>query len=150
MAAAARIRPDDGPFPAMIYRVLADICVLFHLLFILFAGFGALLAWRRPWLAWLQIPAALWGAGIEIAGTLCPLTILENRFREKGDLAGYQESFIDHYLMPLVYPELLFPQGVPRPVFIGLGVLVLLGNALVYGVLFRQWRRQKKCGSSLG
>jgi len=128
----------------MIYRLLADICVFLHLLFILFAAFGALLLWRWPRLAWLQVPAALWGGYIELAGRLCPLTILENRFRELGEVAGYPESFIDHYLTPLLYPELLFPQGLPRAFFLGLGVAVLAGNAIAYWFLLCRRRTQQK------
>jgi len=127
----------------MNYRLLADLSVVAHFLFILFAAAGSLLSWRWPRLAWLQIPAALWGGYIEISGSFCPLTTLENYFREQGGLAGYEESFIDHYLLPLVYPEILFPQGIPRLFFIGIGVLTLAFNAGIYLALFMKIHRER-------
>src|SRR5262249_53868842 len=86
----------------MIYRALADIVVVLHMAFVLFAALGALLAfkWRR--VAWFHIPAALWAALIEFAGWVCPLTPLENWLRRRGGEAGYQTGFIEHYLLPLI------------------------------------------------
>ncbi|OHC66858.1 MAG: hypothetical protein A2045_02455 [Rhodocyclales bacterium GWA2_65_20] len=89
----------------MLYRLLADAVLLLHLAFILFVVLGAFLVWRRPRLAWLHLPAVAWGMFIEITGGICPLTPLENRLRHSGGEAGYDGSFIEHYLLPLIYPE---------------------------------------------
>jgi hypothetical protein len=126
----------------MIYRLLADLSAALHLLFILFAGFGALAVLARPRLAWLQAPAALWGGTIVITRGTCPLTHAENHFRRLAGGEGYETGFIDHYLLPLIYPELLFPQGIPDSFFTVLGVTVLVCNALVYCFLFRKARRR--------
>jgi len=66
---------------------------------------GGFLAWRWRRVAWVHLPAALWGALIEFMGWVCPLTPLENRFRALAGEAGYRGGFIEHYLIPVMYPE---------------------------------------------
>lgn len=66
---------------------------------------GGFLAWRWRRVAWVHVPAALWGALIEFMGWVCPLTPLENRFRALAGDAGYQGGFIERYLIPVMYPE---------------------------------------------
>ena len=91
----------------MFYRLSADLVVVVHFGFILFAVFGGLLVlrWRR-WV-WVHVPAALWAILIAWAGWICPLTPLENWFRERGSALPYHSSFVEQYLLPLVYPTLL-------------------------------------------
>lgn len=117
----------------MHYRVLADIVVLIHLGFIVFAVFGGLLVlrWRR--LAWIHVPAVLWGVLIEFWGWLCPLTPVENRLRNAGGAAGYEAGFVEHYLVPVIYPSSL-TQGLQ----IGLGLALLTFNLCIYVWV---WRR---------
>lgn len=124
----------------MPYRLLADATVAIHLLFIVFVITGGLLALRWPRIAWLHIPAFLWGGGIEIAGRICPLTYLENHFRAEAATQGYTTSFAAHYILPVIYPELLFPGGFPRVGFIALGVTVLAFNTAIYWHLWRRGR----------
>jgi hypothetical protein len=111
-------------------RLAADAVALVHFAFVLFVVFGGLLAWRWPRLAWLHLPAAAWGASIELAGWMCPLTPLENQLRQAAGAAGYPGGFIDHYLWPLLYPA-----GLTRETQWALGAGVLLLNGVVYGVL---------------
>jgi hypothetical protein len=123
----------------MTARMIADLLVAVHFAFIVFAAFGGLLAlkWRKA--AFLHVPCAIWGALIEFAGWFCPLTTLENRFREKAGMCGYSGGFIDHYLVPLVYPE-----GLTRELQMWIGVVVLAFNLSIYGLLFvRQAKRQR-------
>ena len=88
----------------MLYSILADITVLLHLGFLLFAIFGGLLAlWRIGW-AWVHVPAFAWGVYIMLAGGICPLTPLENWFRRQAGEEAYGGAFIDYYIMPLIYP----------------------------------------------
>ena len=122
----------------MIYRVLADLLVLFHLAFVLFVAFGGLLVLRRRGWAWVHLPAAAWGALIEFGGWICPLTPLEVRFRVLGGEAGYPGGFVEHYLIPLLYPGIL-----TRPHQIGLGLLVVAVNLIVYGLVVRRRFREK-------
>lgn len=118
----------------MPYRFLADTVLLLHLGFILFVAFGALLvARRRRWLP-LHLAAAAWGVMIEATGAICPLTWAEVYFRRLAGEAGYEGGFVDHYLLPLIYPT-----GLTRAMQIGLGLGVLAFNAVLYAWL---WRRR--------
>jgi hypothetical protein len=121
----------------MLYRILADATLLLHLLFILFVLLGGLgvLWWRK--LDWVHIPTVLWGAGIELVGWPCPLTYLENYLRRKGSGTGYDTSFIEHYLLPVIYPRSLDFEGFPVSGFVVLGVIVLVFNAVVYWWLWK-------------
>lgn len=122
----------------MPYRLAADATLLAHLAFILFVCIGAWfsLAWRRT--PWVHLPCAAWGAYVELAGTRCPLTDLENHFRRLAGEAGYAGGFIEHTLLPLIYPAEL-----TRELQILLAAGVVLLNAIAYGWLIRKgaWRR---------
>lgn len=120
----------------MLYSLLADAVLLFHLVFILFVAGGALLVWRFPRLAWMHLPTVFWAGMIEITGDVCPLTPLENRLRRLGGEAGYQGGFVEHYLLPIIYPH-----DLSRNLQIVLGVSVLVLNGLVYFLLL--YRRKK-------
>ena len=119
----------------MWFRFLADLTVVVHLAFVLFVVFGGLLVlrWRR--VSWLHLPAAVWGAWIEFAGWLCPLTPLENWLRERGGRPAYTSSFVERYIIPTLYPDSL-----SREVQWVLGGLVLLVNGVVYLVVLRRRR----------
>jgi len=127
----------------MVYRLLADLTLAVHFAFILFVVFGGLLVTRWPRLAWLHVPAAVYGALIEFVGWTCPLTPLENHFRRLGGEAGYRGGFIEHYLLPLIYPERM-TRAVG--VVLGLGVVVL--NLLLYGGI--AWRARRRPASGRG
>ena len=117
----------------MIYQRLADLVVILHLVFVGFVVLGGLLVLRWPRLAWVHVPAALWGIGIEWLGGVCPLTPLENHFRRLGGEAGYAGGFVEHYIT-----QVLYPAGLTRGLQIGLGVLVLVTNALLYALIIRR------------
>ncbi len=121
----------------MTYRMLADLSLLAHTLFVLFVVCGGAAVLRWPRLAWLHLPAAIWGAVIEFKGWLCPLTHLENHFRRMGGEGGYGGSFIEHYLEPLIYPSWLTPR-----VQIFLGLVVVAINVVLYALLWRKRRFQ--------
>lgn len=126
----------------MPFRLLADAVLLLHLAFILFVLFGGLLLFRSPRLVWLHLPAAAWGAAIEFTGWICPLTPLENHFRALGGQAPYAESFVERYLVPLVYPASL-----NRGMQLLLGIGCLAVNALIYSLLMRKkWRDRRRAG----
>jgi len=127
----------------MLYRVLADLVVLIHFLFILLVIFGALVVLKRRWFALVHLPAALWGIFIEWSGGICPLTPLENSLRIKGGEAGYETSFVEHYVLPIIYPETL-----TRSLQILLGGCVLLLNLGIYGWILRARRRRRVAGKS--
>jgi len=112
----------------MLYKFAADVVVIIHLLFIIFALVGGLLLFLKRWIVWIHLPAVVWAALIEWKGWICPLTPLENYLRHKARLASYEEGFIEHYLFPVIYPAGLTPQ-----IQYFLGVLVIAANFLVYG-----------------
>lgn len=113
----------------MIPRLLADAVLLLHLAFILFVVLGGFLVWRLPRLAWIHLPAAAWGAFVEISGRLCPLTPLENHLRRLAGEAGYAGGFIEHYLVPLIYPAGLAPAAHWA---LGAGVIAINGAAYAW------------------
>jgi hypothetical protein len=121
--------------PPGLFRAAADAVVAIHFAFVLFVALGGFLAlrWRR--IAWLHVPAALWGAAIELGGWICPLTPLENYLRERGGLAGYEGDFVERYMLPLLYPDRL-----TRELQVALGIIVLLVNLVVY------WRVMRHAG----
>jgi hypothetical protein len=117
----------------MAFRLLADATVVAHLAFVLFVVAGGLLVLRWPRVAWAHVPAVAWGAWIEFAGWLCPLTPLENWLRARGGQTVYTADFIDQYVVPMLYPP-----GLSRDLQWLLGGLVLAVNAGVYFVVLRR------------
>jgi hypothetical protein len=122
----------------MLFQALADLVVILHFGFIVFALFGALLALRWPGVLWVHAPAALWAVAIELGGWICPLTPLENHLRSAGGAAGYRGGFIEYYLLPVIYPP-----GLTREVQIVLGLGLLAVNTLVYRAVWSRWRRRR-------
>ena len=120
----------------LVYAVLANLVVIGHLAFVAFVVLGGLLVLRRPKLAWLHLPCAAWGALVELAGWICPLTPLEQSFRERAGMGSYATSFLEHYLIPLLYPGAL-----TRGIQLGLGVGVVVLNVAVYALAWRRRRR---------
>ena len=118
------------------YRLLADAVVFVHLAFIVFvvAGGALLLAWPR--IAWVHLPAVAWAAYAEFTATICPLTPLENALRVRAGDAGYPGGFVEHYLIPLIYPA-----GLTARTQLALGALVVAINAAVYALAWRRRRR---------
>jgi len=121
----------------MLYRLTADVLVVVHLGFIIFVVVGGFLAWQWRRLARLHIPIALWGALIEFTGWTCPLTPLENGLRRLAGDVGYDGGFIEHYVIPIIYPATL-----TSATQVGLGILVLLLNCVAYSVYFTRRRSE--------
>ena len=122
------------------YQLLADLVLIVHLAFVVFVLCGGLLVlkWRR--IAWLHLPAVVWGAVVEFTGWICPLTPLENWLRALGGEATYRSDFIAQYLLPVLYPE-----DLTRGLQLLLGTVVVVLNAAVYCWL---WRRIQPRGAS--
>ena len=113
------------------YGALADLVLLVHAAFIVFAAGGALLVRRFPRVAWLHLPAVAWGVGIEWSGAVCPLTPLEVWLRRQAGGAGYEGDFIARYVAAAIYPA-----GLTRGMQAALGAALLLVNVLLY---WRAW-----------
>jgi hypothetical protein len=124
----------------MLFRIAADLVVVGHLSFILFVVLGGFFVLRWRILAWFHIPAAIWGALIEFGGWICPLTPLENLLRRTSGAAGYGGGFVDHYLIPIIYPVVL-----NRTIQISMGVVVIVLNGVIYAfILGRCLKKRKK------
>jgi len=123
----------------MPYGALAELVLVVHAAFIVFVLFGGLLALKWRALPWLHLPCVLWVILIELNGWICPLTPLENQLREAGGERGYSGGFIEHYLLPIVYPP-----GLTTGLRMLLAALVLGVNLAVYGLLWWNWRRRSR------
>lgn len=115
----------------MIYRVLADIVLLVHGAFILFAALGGVLVLgNRWWLPW-HLLALAWGTAVMALGWICPLTPLENALRRMAGQQGYSGGFIEHYVLGLIYPD-----GLTRPLQIALAAALVAVNLIVYAIVY--------------
>ncbi|WP_109514095.1 DUF2784 domain-containing protein [Pseudomonas ovata] len=121
----------------MLISLAADLVVVFHLLFILFVLFGALLVAWKPWLAIVHLPAAAWGMAVEFLHLYCPLTPLENSLRKQAGEQGYGGGFVEHYLIALIYPA-----GLTMSIQLWLGAVVLVINVLAYAWVLTRLRRR--------
>lgn len=128
----------------MLAGLAADALVVVHLAFIVFVVLGGLLVLRWPHAVWVHLPAMAWGAWVELAGWPCPLTPLEQALRERAGEGAYSGGFVEHYLLPLLYPEGWTPQ-----LGVVLGLAVLAVNGLVYGVVMWRRRRRWRCTSRM-
>jgi hypothetical protein len=124
----------------MVYRALTELTVFVHFGFLLFVMGGALLAWRWTWIAVPHLLAVAWGIYVEaMPGIICPLTPMENRFAELAGRQDYTGSFVEHYLVPIIYPD-----GLTRAAQWGLAGLVLGVNLLAYSMLILRRRARAK------
>jgi hypothetical protein len=121
----------------MDYHALADLVLIIHALFIVFVICGGLLVLRWRGIAWLHLPAVVWAVLLEVFGWLCPLTPLEQDLRQAAGASGYSGSFIEHYLVQLVYPA-----GLTREIQLYLAAAVIIVNLLVYRLVWRRWQRR--------
>lgn len=119
----------------MLFRLAAEAVLLIHLAFIVFALLGAAIAARWRWIVLVHLPAATWGFFVELTGRICPLTYLENYLRIKAGLSGYTESFIEHYLLAIIYPA-----GLTREIQFLIAAVVLAVNIALYGWIYFRGR----------
>ena len=111
----------------MLYQLAADAVVLLHFGFILYVVLGGLLSYKWLYLLWLHLPAVIWWAVMSMAGWICPLTPLEIKFRAAGGGGHYSSGFIEHYILPVIYPA-----GLSRELQTTMGIALLVVNVLVY------------------
>lgn len=119
----------------MSYRALADLVVIFHFAVVIFVITGGLLLLWRRWVAWIHLPVITWVIFAECFQYICPLTYLENWLRLRGDGGAYAGNFVDHYIIPVLYPAGLTPR-----IQIIFGTAILLTNVVLYAIAFRRRR----------
>jgi hypothetical protein len=125
----------------MFFQLAADLLVIVHFLFIIFVVTGGFLVLKWRQMLYLHIPAAIWGALIEFQGWICPLTPLEQHFRQAGGQLVYSGGFVEHYVEPIVYPA-----GLTREMQIFFGIVVIAINLMTYGWLLIGLKRDKGAG----
>ena len=123
--------------PSVLYRLLADLVVVAHLVFIVYALFGGMFGLWRKWSLCVHLPTAAWIAVIEFQGWICPLTPLENMLRSAGGASAYEAGFVDHYLIPVLYPP-----GLTRTIQLMLGGVAIAVNLAVYLFVLHRWKRR--------
>lgn len=119
----------------MIWLILADVVVVVHAAFVMFATLGGLLALRWRWIPWIHLPAVAWGGFVELTGRVCPLTPLENRLRDAAGGATYDVDFVERYLVPIVYPP-----DLTRTVQVVLAALLIVVNVAAYAWVWHRVR----------
>jgi hypothetical protein len=107
--------------------LLADVLVLVHFAYIIFVVAGAVLVRFHPKLLWPHLAAVAWGAYVALAHRVCPLTPLEVALRVRAGQVGYSGGFVEHYLIPVIYPKALTPS-----IQVAEGVFVLSVNVILY------------------
>ena len=96
-----------------LWPVLADVVLALHfavVLFVLGVALAVLLGGPLGW-AWVRSPLLRWAHLVAIGvvvvqawmGVNCPLTVLENWLRRQARIAGYETSFIEHWLQQWLY-----------------------------------------------
>jgi hypothetical protein len=116
-----------------VYNIFVDVIVVVHFLFVAFVVAGGLLVIRRPRIAFIHLPAAMWGAFVEFFGWICPLTPLENHFRNLAGNSSYSGDFIVSYLIPVIYPE-----NLTTTIQQILGGSVIAVNIIIYSIVVRK------------
>ena len=120
-----------------LYHILADITILLHFVFVIFAVFGGTLGFWWPRVIWLHFPAVIWAALVESAGWICPITYLEDWLLTKGGWPVTAGGFVEDYIVPVLYPA-----NYTRNLRILLAVSVVFINMIIYGLLY--WYKLKK------
>jgi len=87
----------------------------------------------------LHAPAVVWGVFVELTGSICPLTFVENRLRAAAGLSGYAGDFVGHYLMRVIYPA-----GLTRTTQVLLAVAVIVINASIYVAMLRAKQHERR------
>ena len=121
------------------YEIAANLILIVHFIFILFVIFGALLFFASTKIIFIHIPAFIWGSYIELTNSICPLTYLENWLLQKANLTTYSESFIQNYLLPIVYPA-----NLTKDIQTYLGITLIAINIAIYVFIFNKLKKNFK------
>ncbi len=119
------------------YEFLANLTLIIHLIFILFVIFGGLLFFIFSKVIYIHLPALGWGIYLELTGSRCPLTYLENWFLSQGQLTTYSNSFIQNYVLPIIYPE-----NFTADLQIYLGTTLIIINIFIYGLILLKFKKK--------
>ena len=118
------------------YELLATLTLIFHFLFIVFVIFGGLLFFIKKWMILIHLPTLIYGIYVELSQSICPLTYLENFLLQKANLATYSTSFIQNYLVPIIYPV-----NLTKDIQINLAISLIVLNAVIYGIVVIKYKK---------
>ena len=119
------------------YEFLANLTLITHFMFILFAIFGGLLFFIFSKIIYFHLPSLIWGVYIELTSSVCPLTYLENWLLYQSGLTTYSNSFINNYILSTVYPE-----NLTADLQIYLGVTLIIINIFIYGLIIKSFKKK--------
>ena len=119
----------------MYYSLGANLTLAMHFAFIVFVVFGALLIFKSKKIAFIHIPCVVYGTYIELSHSTCPLTYLENWFLKKAGIKNYSSSFIEQYLIPIVYPV-----NFNSEIQFYLGLSLILINIIIYALVIKLFK----------
>jgi hypothetical protein len=117
------------------YEFLATLTLIIHFLFIIFVIFGGLLFFIKKWMILIHLPALIYGIYVEFTQSICPLTYLENFLLQKAKLTTYSTSFIQNYLVPIIYPI-----NLTKDIQINLAIALIILNAVIYTVVVIKYK----------
>ena len=118
----------------MMYGLLLDFIIGFHFLWILFILFGLFAVWFRPKLAYLHATGLLFSLLLNLMGWYCPLTYAEKYLKVSHRVGhAYEGSFLGHYLLPIIYPDL------PEPCIRLGGVAFVSVQLILYVILIKKY-----------
>jgi hypothetical protein len=111
----------------MLYKVLADIVVFLHVLWILFLICGAFSGAKHTAVKIIHLSGLAFALILQVFNWYCPLTYLEAWLRSQHDTSlTYSGSFLIHYLEQIVYIR------ISRPLILFLTLLIITVNAWFY------------------
>ena len=87
------------------WRGLADAVAGVHYTFMAYLLAGGFIAWRWPKTIWAHAVAVVWAILIVTTKVPCPLTALQNHFRENAGQRPLSDSFINLYIRGTFYPS---------------------------------------------
>jgi hypothetical protein len=83
----------------------------------------------------IHLPALIYGIYVEFTQSICPLTYLENFLLQKAKLTTYSTSFIQNYLIPIIYPI-----NLTKDIQINLAISLIIINAVIYTVVVIKYK----------
>jgi hypothetical protein len=120
------------------YEFLASLALIIHFLFIIFVIFGGLLFFVKKWMILIHLPALIYGIYVEFTQSICSLTYLENFLLQKAKLTTYSTSFIQNYLIPIIYPV-----NLTKEIQINLAISLFILNVVIYGAVVIKYKKDR-------
>ena len=112
------------------WRILAAVLAAFHIAYVVFVLFGALLVLVWPLAIWIHLASVLWAAGTMLGNLGCPVTTWEKEALRRSGQNPYAEGFLQHHVL-----RRTFTPGNERRNHILLGILAIGLNIGIYALI---------------